>query len=933
MLERNIINVKKQIEALDNIRFEQLCYVVLAHLTGIPLHHRGQTLTGEPVKGTVDSYSDGGRIVGEYSIVKTYFSNLSKAEGDILHAKSTFSGIKQLHLFAGVEATPSQAKNMTDKCREYEDRFHFDIQWHDSREIAQILVGEIRYKNILLNRIFEIVPSLREAFAGISLDNHMLELPDNYCFPEKIRNDLLSKLKSNHFLYLHGISGIGKTMLSVCLQKMLLECEQIHKAEFFHISQVSGLSELRCLKDPAFGYGIDLISTIQSEQALFVLDDLCSDIDNIVAEVKAAAGTDSYVIITSQLACRSLQDQEATYELQCLDFESAMHVFDCGFRGDHGTGEQRELLYRKTAGYPILLNTIRSLMQEDGLGWAELEEELAHMPDYEVESGKNLTIKLLKRHQGILTPEFQAIQWLNAKHLSKPLLRKLISREGIRKLRDRSFLQELPNIYKIHDIVFECIQSLDYGDVRFHKMDSTCQEIFYQMLAEGLARKDADYFRMLHLHEDKIDSIARECTLLGREIYFYLQAYPNDEKGIMEKFNEERINLTIQDGPHPYVYKSIMECYEFRLRKLNKREEGYRGQAAIYIRNLDVMLEQTGKNDPLYSDLLHHQGKIYHNIQLDGEAMECFEEVLSRNPSAYESKLQIARIYDKKAQKQERIQIYREILDAYLHGESISMSVVLAAYEDIAFYLDTETELKETYFVQHYKELKEALISLSGTTFDQPYLVLTNVSKFYVYDHPELLKELLEQLHLPSREMVKKKNYFSIAQMYKGFGKSLLYSQTDRNDAVSRFKAAEYFYENMDENSFQKEYWATQRTENLYLLGEYEKALDFLDRHPFEDNAFWHYWRCGALLLSGRYAEALENSEQAISLEKQNFQSKFMATFYRKRAQAAFCCQEPPETIHDFYGKALDTCNNEKFKKQLKAELRTYKSKGRLVID
>ena len=110
MLERNIINVKKQIEALDNIRFEQLCYVVLAHLTGIPLHHRGQTLTGEPVKGTVDSYSDGGRIVGEYSIVKTYFSNLSKAEGDILHAKSTFFGIKQLHLFAGVEATPSQAK-------------------------------------------------------------------------------------------------------------------------------------------------------------------------------------------------------------------------------------------------------------------------------------------------------------------------------------------------------------------------------------------------------------------------------------------------------------------------------------------------------------------------------------------------------------------------------------------------------------------------------------------------------------------------------------------------------------------------------------------------------------------------------------------------------------------------------------------------------
>jgi len=933
MWERNIINAKEQIEALDSIRFERLCYVILAHLTGIRMHHRGQTLTGEPVGYTVDSYSDGGKIVGEYSIVKTYFSNLSKVEGDIQHAAATFSGTRQLHLFAGVEATPSQAKNITDKCQEYADQFHFDIQWYDSREIAQILVGEIRYKNILLNRIFEIVPSLKEAFAGISLNNHMPELPDNYCFPEKIRNDLLNKLKSNHFLYLHGISGIGKTMLSVCLQKMLLECEPIHQADFFHISQILNLSELRYLKDPAFGYGIDLLSTIQSEKALYVLDDLSSDIDNIAAAVKAAAGTDSYVIITSQLACRSLQSQEAVYELQCLDFETAMQVFDCGFHGDHGTDEQRELLYRKTAGYPILLNTIRSLMQEDDLEWAELEEELAHVPDYEVESGKNLTIKLLKRHQEILNPEFQAIQWLNARHLSKPLLRKLISREGVRKLRDRSFLQELPNTYKIHDIVFECIQSLNYEDERFQKMNSGCQETFYQMLAEGLARKDADYYRMLHLHEDKIDSIARECSLLGIEIYFYLQAYPNDEKGVMEKFNEERINLAIQDKPYPYVYKSIIECYEFRLRKLNKRDEGYRIQAEHYIHNLDVMLEKTGKADPLYSDLLHHQGKIYHNIQLDDKAMACFEEVLSLNPSAYESMLQIARIYDKKAKKQERIQIYSKILDAHLNGESISMSVVLAAYEDIAFYLNTETALKEKYFVRHYKELKEALISLSGTTFDQPYLVLANVSKFYVYDHPELLKELLEELPLPSREKVKKKNYFSIAQMYKGFGKSLLYAKTDRNDAVSSFKAAEYFYENMDEAAFQKDYPATQRAENLCLLREYEQALDFLDQHPFKDNAFWNYWRCCALLLSGRCTEALENSKQAILLEEPNLQSKFMATFYRKRAQAAFCCKEPPETILDFYSKALDTCNNEKYKAQLEEELHCFQSEGQLVID
>lgn len=931
MRESCIQSVKNVLESLDSTRFEKLCYVFVDFITGDRLHHRGENIQGESVGYTVDSYSDDGRIVGEYSVDKNYFSDLKKAKGDIAHALDELPDVEELYLCAGIEASPSQGIDMANLCKEYED---ITIKWYDARFMAEIIATEIINQNEVLKKMTDIVPALAKAIGENNISNKIPELPENYSFSSTTVQLLLNKLKKNHLLYLHGISGIGKTMLSVYLQKELLKTVQVHNVEFINVSRISAMEELRQFKDPMFGYGIDLLHTMQSEKTIFILDDLCKDLDKIVAEIKHSVGKDSYVIITSQLACLYAQNQELSFEIGNLDRDTANYVFSYKLKNP-GTEQQMELLYRKTAGYPMLLNAVRSLMQCEDLVWEELEEELAHSPDYEVEEGIQLTKKLLKRHQEVLKKELFAIHWLQSKYISQTLLKKLICREGIRKLKSRSFLQELPEVFKVHDIVYECINALNFEPEMNSRTSADYEDIFYKELEEGIDKKDAEYYRMLHLHEDKILSIAQASATLGKQTYFYLQAFPNDEKGVLKGYSEESVNEMIQKTTDAYVYKSIIEWYELNLRKMKKRHaENLSGQVQVYICNLGLMLDRLNGTEDLYIDILHHQGKLYHNIEQDGDAMNCFEEVLQLAPNAFETKLQIARIKDKKEQKEERIAIYKEILDHYISGGEISMSVVLAAYEDIASYLYSDNEIKKKYFIDYFEYFKNAIISLSGTTFDQPYIVLANVSKIYTYDYPDYLKELSDRLHFPSIEKIHKRNYFNIARMYMEFGKALRNLDKACEEAESYFEMAESYFENMDSKVRLRGFEVVQRAESFLLLKRYNDAIQFLDTHACEDEVFWWYRKSCALLCLDEYSDARKCCDKALErMGEKSSKERYLSTFYRKRAQIAFYNQEGEETVKYYLDTAIRNCSESKYKEQLVKERETYQSEGRVDKD
>ena len=341
------------------------------------------------------------------------------------------------------------------------------------------------------------------------------------------------------------------------------------------------------------------------------------------------------------------------------------------------------------------------------------------------------------------------------------------------------------------------------------------------------------------------------------------------------------------------------------------------------------MLDKLSKKDNLYIYILHHLGKMYHNIRQDNKAKVCFDEVLQLNPKAYETKLQIARISKNKHQREECIEIYREILDYYIGGGKISMSVVLAAYEDITFYLNAE--IKEQYFIKHYDAFKEAIISLSGTSYDQPYIVLSNISKVFTYDYPDRLKELLDRLPLPSIEKIHKRNYFNIARMYMEFGKALLNLKGDSEEAEGYLKNAEYYFENIDNDICLKSFQVVQRTENFLLLNKYDDALKYLNEHVFEEDAFWWYRRSCTFLYLNKYQEAQKCCDKALEkIEHEKKKAKYLPTFYRKKAQIAFHLHEDEKNILNLMNMAIDNCDEGKYREQLKQEILIYQSEKKL---
>ena len=122
-----VATLTSEIGMLDAVLFEKLCHhLICAIEKDQSLIYRGSNFDGKPVGYTVDSFSFGGKLTGEYSTDKAYFkSPYTKPAHDTNHALGRASGpIEKLYLlsnqvcpnghFPDVEAA---VKNADPDCR------------------------------------------------------------------------------------------------------------------------------------------------------------------------------------------------------------------------------------------------------------------------------------------------------------------------------------------------------------------------------------------------------------------------------------------------------------------------------------------------------------------------------------------------------------------------------------------------------------------------------------------------------------------------------------------------------------------------------------------------------------------------------------------------------------------------------------------------
>lgn len=942
MSKASITRLIEEIEALNNIDFEKFCYIIIEALTGQQLHHRGLTSNGQPSGYTVDSYSNDGSIVGEYSVDKDYFKLLSKPENDVNHVIKQFPDVKYIYLLAGVSATPTQGINMANLCNTIEANSKYKIRWFDSKKIAEFILPNLLTQNIIIEKLGNYLKSLTLIYNTNINTVNLPQLPNNYRISNNTIESSFEILYKNRLVYITGISGLGKTMLSVKLAEILKKETLLNAIYFIDGYKIKDSRGLYAVDLEMAGSKINLLGTLKKEQALFIIDDLCNDIDSSLEILwnELINNVKSYVIVTSQIRCIFTKKSNIEYKMPFLEEEKNVEeIINWRLTKEKKCPtEILKVIHKKTNGHPMLLNALRTLVEYEDASWQEIDEELKEIASFEVEEGVLLTNKILSRHKNSLSKELFVIKWLNAKYISEHLLQNLISKEGIKKLRVRSFIQKANGVIKVHDIIFECITEMDFEELLVEKYKKILYKRFYDYFIFGRNEKSPQYFKALHLHENKIIEFAIGKSFPGVEWYFYLQAFPNDDMKILNSisFSKEELCDWLKNEDIEFIIGTILEHVEEKSRRIKKLDSNSQEEYKKYIDEQIIMLNsflnEVDSNNSFYLDILHHLGKLYRNLNNMDKALECFSKVMELSPNNYETKLQIIRLKKNSTSSDEAsiLSGYVELLDAYLNHLPISMSVVLAVYSDLYSY-DKKGYEKNKYFLDHFDDFKNAISSMAVEVYDQPYNVLALVSKFYTYNYPDKLMQLVESIPIPSTEMINKKNFFDIAQMYKEIGKCIMWSDefSATRCASNYFSMAEVFYELIDNSQLKSAYHCVQRAENLLLLEKYNEALEVLNANQFQDDVFWQY-RVGQGLSKGTTDDKM-NSLRFFrrAIEMANSQQKLLrhqASFYH--AVANVLADINDKSAQDYYTRAIEKCDNSKYKMQIENDLNKFQSRN-----
>lgn len=925
----------QEIEELNSTEFERFGYIFTDALSGQHLHHRGLTPRGQPRGYTVDSYSEDGSIAGEYSIDKDYFSNLSKPKKDIQHVLKEFPQVKTIYLLAGTRLQPSEGKEMVKLCTDMEKIFQGKIIWYDAEKIAESIISNLLTRIVTINRLAKFLPSLINIYSTHPDTVSLPQLPANYRISPKTLEDSYCLLTSKRFLLLTGISGIGKSNLAVKLAQKLLENEHLDAVYFINSTEIQSYRELSAVSCEAGGRKINLPGTLQTRRSLVILDDLRHKLDEILESLQKLAPDSSYIIVTSQISSYYAEQIGAEFHVPYLNDENLVDKI-VNWRLPQKQRCSKELIHlitEKTRGYPLLLNFIRSSLFYEELKTDEIETLLTDMATVEVDGEKELMFRLLSRHEQAIRKGLLCIQWLNCQYISEALLAKLATRTNIVSLYRRSLIQSSADVIKIHDIIYQCIIELPLQNVTEREL-AQCRNLFYQFFMEERRKKSAKYFKSLHLHEEKLSALAQQCQEPGPEWYFYIQSL-SDHNHIFPAYMDERLKLWLNEPgrlegtTNEYVIGTVLEYIDAQLRQIGfsnrERRAEYIELQAQRLANLLSKLDAPSSSS-IRLDILHHLGKLLvsaHTEEKRNNALQCFLQVREENPNSYESLLQIAKIH-KKGQLKSAVSELHDLLDIYLREEPISMSVVLAAYEELYTINDVEAN-KNYYFLDKFSSFKDAISSMAVESFDQPYKVLAKTMKFYTYQHPDQALFLMNSVPIPSTETIRRDSCFAVAQMYKEAGKALMwYTTPDLEQAKRYYNAAEEFYRTAPSAMLCRNYESIQRAENLILLEHFSEAEEYLRLHEFKSSPFWNY-RMGQSLAHGGEESAkcsLYYLQTAVDLLTEKEKEKYLSAFLQERAKVLAQLRDPQAKC--CFDESLKYCQNDKHKQQILRDIELY---------
>lgn len=754
LIKKRIIgNLIDEVVELDASTLEQVGHSLIELLEEKRLIHHGLNKDYRPVGYTIDTFSQDFLVAGEYSAEKDYFHGkvskgadgkgiageeeaedpvptYAKIANDVQHVLDHAAGKlpKKIYLICSQEEPESfRAKfNRTPIAKEHGERLNI----LDARELARFIY-EFSTQNHTAVAFYATI------FPGFSqdLDNHAYYGKAPASCEYHVSDAAVVVAIQKHFdqgnsvCLLTGLSGSGKTQAAIDY----LQQEGKHYENYLWISggDWSPDTSLSSVQRARGGVAVNIAGIFNSFKTLLVIDSLERGLgENSLDDLLKGFERGGRVIVTSQLNPAS----KSVLHMPTLSTEAAAAIL----------GEDGNKLSAIAAKFieacrfsPLILATVRKLVEAEGVPREELYEEILAEPQVISDSnGTAIMGSILRRLDSRYHRGLQQIANSGSFANDARFLGHFLGHSVKSHLQRLSILKPgvAPELLSVHDLICQAVRE---------KLDAEPIAIAVtQYVEKHSGEMIPSVIRQIHLCAPQLTEIYQRRQVQQPDWLTYALLQLDNGRSLVQ---EQELHLRRIQGETPLQeLLCVIDAQEAFVYSLDHddRHQHFSAWAEEYGK-----AQQGDPTSEVNLELLHHQGKALRRCGRLPEALTCFQRLLEIRPEWHATQLQIAHLgtqngaddlIKKAGADSMRILVGRVMKAPWDVPLRVSLAAVarLRSYKKVADEMVSKAEQ-----VQALADVI-ALSALEG--LDQFYESYLSFTSIFAYQHPEICVALAE---------------------------------------------------------------------------------------------------------------------------------------------------------------------------------------------
>jgi len=833
--------------------FEDFGGRLLDHLLQTGLEHSGVNFLGLPVSRVLDSTSDDGAVVAQYSAESDYFAaGMEKASGDITKALARRPNAKRILLIAAEEKRPIVADNFKKQVLQEDRMKGRSIGIFGAQNIAAWIVRKLLFNDAAIEELSEYLPELAQMRDEAASDLLFPELHARHSPRPTVNAEIGRRLAASPCLVLTGIGGCGKSEAATAFG--VGEAKNYDLRIWLEPDEFNGAAALKALPLVRGGTKRNIATLLKRQRCLLVIDDPSGAI--VQADLVALCGPGSHVLVTA----REITPDE--YRLPELTREEAQAIL-AGSVAQPCPARVFETTWATVGGHPLSF-ALMNAAARNGATWEDIEldcQTIGRLADPQ----QQLADRLLSRYRRVLKDELSLFEWAGQPGCDYGFLRKAILPAGIRKLNDRALTaSDLPSTVRLHDVVFASLSSLDWWSAE-HR--SRWNDVLERYLAETSELNDLSFRTAAFSLRDRLHALVKAGDRRSAFVLALLEiTSPEGSEALdLDDPVQQAAELSAADRPiDSLLLRTIIETFEWRYLRL--KQVG-RDEATAFAKGGLPLFDDLGRIPGLTprqrSEIRHHRGKALAWIGLRDDAWKEFEAVLASDAPLDASRLQLMRGYKYAKENDKAIALGEEVMNAAeAEPNAVSPSVLLAVMQDMPW----RVEMARTRVLWPRQELiVRTIVENAVAGVEQAYKTLASVARFWSKEAPDVLDRVLQAI--PKSDMER----FEDDETRNGFADVMFEYGRSRGPAGREaLKLALELFEGATKSS---PFNVQRKAELLIVMGRAPEAVTILRaREDLETNG-WIQRLLALGLLGQRPDEALVWIDRA--LEDARCQSHF----------------------------------------------------------